>query len=149
MSLSRDQIIRRAALELEGAASAQSQGPLAQAAQELAGTAEPSDGEPAVLLIDVTRITPAGTVDASSAKTAPRTVALTLAFDACSATEELGARVDRLIGPFGVIDVQPEGLVLVEVALNVSARDLQEQSTAPLLAGPGLGPVQSQATEGP
>ncbi len=147
MSLSRDQIIRRAALELVGAASARSQGPLADAARQQAGTPEPAEGEPAVALLDVTRVAPSGAADVPSATTASWTVGLTLAFDACSAAEQLGTRIDRLVGPFGVVDVCPEGLVIVEVALNVSARDLQEQSTAPLLAGPGLGPVQ-RASEG-
>lgn len=148
MSLSREQIIRRAALELAEAASARSQGPLADAARELEGAPEPASGEASVLLLDVTRLATDGAVDVPSASSASRTIGLTLAFDACTAVEQLGARIDRLIGPFGVIDVCPEGLVLVEVALNVSARDLQERSTAPLLAGPGLGPVQRAAGEG-
>lgn len=142
MSLSREEIIRRGALEVASAGTAFSRGPLADAARARAGAAAPTQGPADVLLVDVTRLSQAGAADVPATHTATRVVGLTLAFDACTANEEHGVRLDRLIGPFGVIDVRPEGLVLVEVALGVSARDLQEQSSAALLAGPGLGPVR-------
>lgn len=144
MALSRDEIIRRASLELTTATSAASRGPLATAAHELAGTAA-ADGPSEVLLVDVTRLSSDGAADVPVPLSATRVVGVTLAFDACTANEEHGVRLDRLIGPFGVVDVRPEGLVIVEVALGVSARDLQEQSSASLLSGPSLGPVRCAA----
>ncbi len=140
MSLSREEIIRRASLEV--GASALGQGPLSTAALELAGVEPCCGGSAAILLVDVTRLSSGGTADVPVTAVAPRVVGVTLAFDACTAEEEHGVRLDRLIGPFGVVDVTAEGLVIVEVALGVSARDLQEQSSAELLAGPSLGPVQ-------
>ena len=142
MSLSREEIIRRAALELTDARSVASLGPLATEAHELAG-ADRANGSTDVLLLDVTRMSSTGAADVPAPRGAARVVGLTLAFDACTAADEHGARLDRLIGPFGVVDVTEEGLVIVEVALGVSARDLQEQSTASLLAGPSLGPVRT------
>ena len=114
---------------------------MATAAHELAGTAN-ANGTTDVLLVDVTRLSSAGASDVPVPQSAARVVGLTLAFDACTAADELGVRLDRLIGPFGVVDVTTDGLVIVEVALGVSARDLQEQSSAALLAGPSLGPVR-------
>lgn len=142
MPLSREAIIGRASLELRGAANAASQGPLADAARAQAAVATPATGPADVLLVDVTRLSGAGASDVPATPAAVRVVGLTLAFDACTADDEHGVPLDRLIGPFGVLDVTPEGLVIVEVALGVSARDLQEQSSAPLLAGPSLGPVR-------
>ena len=141
MSLSREEIIRRASLELAGARSASSHGPLATAAQALAGTPN-ANGTSDVLLVDVTRLSSTGAAEVALPHRAARVVGLTLAFDACHAGDELGVRLDRLIGPFGVVDVTGDGLVIVEVAIGVSARDLQERSSASLLAGPALGPVR-------
>lgn len=141
MSLSQEEIIRRAALEVADAATATSHGPLATAARRLTQTPE-GNGVAEVLLVDVTRLSSAGVADVPVVTGAKRVVGITLAFDACTTDEEHGVRLDRLIGPFGVVDVTSEGLVIVEVALGVSARDLQEQSTAELLAGPSLGPVR-------
>ncbi|MBO6938685.1 MAG: hypothetical protein JJ863_27200 [Deltaproteobacteria bacterium] len=141
MSLSQEEIIRRAALEVADASTATSHGPLATAARRLTQTPE-GNGVAEVLLVDVTRLSSAGVADVPVVTGAKRVVGITLAFDACTTDEEHGVRLDRLIGPFGVVDVTSEGLVIVEVALGVSARDLQEQSTAELLAGPSLGPVR-------
>ena len=146
MSLSRDQIVQRASQELAGAASAWSRGPLAEAARERAALPQPESGSADVALVDVTRLSARGLADVPAPGPARRTVALTLAFDACTVAAEHGAAVDRLIGPFGVVDVTSEGLVIVEVALGVSGRDLQERSSAPLLAGPDLGPVRLDAS---
>ncbi|MAQ17031.1 MAG: hypothetical protein CMN30_19840 [Sandaracinus sp.] len=134
MGLSRDEIIARAAREV-GASPAVAVGDLAREA--VAHPAAHGD----VALVDVTRVDPRGRTDGPPVE-ARRVVGLTLAFDACVADALAGVAIHRLIGPFGVVDVRPEGLVVVEVALGVSAKDLQERSTAPIQAGPSLGPVR-------
>ena len=144
MALSREQIIARASHELAQVRSAACSGELAQAALARAGH-ESASGPVDVCLVDVTRMGGAGHSDGTGAGSARRVVGVTLAFDACTADVPVGVVLDRLIGPFGVVDVHPEGLVVVEVALGVSARDLQERSTVPIWAGPALGPVASSA----
>jgi acyl CoA:acetate/3-ketoacid CoA transferase beta subunit len=47
-------------------------------------------------------------------------------------------RVQRIITDLCVIDVTHEGLIVREVAPGVSAREVQKQTQAPLLAGPDL-----------
>jgi len=50
--------------------------------------------------------------------------------------------VHRIITDMAVIDVTAEGLVLVELAPGISARDVQEKTAAPLKAGTELTEIQ-------
>ncbi len=47
-------------------------------------------------------------------------------------------RASRLFSPQGFLEVRPAGLVVVELAKGVSARDLQACSHPPLLIDPGV-----------
>lgn len=47
-------------------------------------------------------------------------------------------RADRWITDLAVIDVTPEGLIVRELAPGVTARQVQEATTVPLVAAPGL-----------
>lgn len=46
--------------------------------------------------------------------------------------------VHRVVTELAVLDVTPDGLVVRQVAPGVSARDVQERVSVPLLAGPDL-----------
>jgi hypothetical protein len=57
--------------------------------------------------------------------------------------EEAPCRAQRIITDLCVIDVTDEGLIVREVAPGVSAREVQLQTRAPLLAGPDLTVVEA------
>jgi acyl CoA:acetate/3-ketoacid CoA transferase beta subunit len=61
----------------------------------------------------------------------------------CAAPATAVQVVTRIITELCVLDVTERGLVVREVAPGVSAREVQERTSAPLMAGPDLTVVES------
>ena len=53
-------------------------------------------------------------------------------------SDQTGVAISRLICPFAVFDVGPNGLIIREIRRGLTAADLQQKLGAPLWAGPGL-----------
>lgn len=124
--LTEDALWRRAALEVAGLGAARL-GPDVQADV-------PHDEEAPVALVLVSQVGPSGRADARS--DAPRVVGVALDAPFVEA-DPAGARLARLITPWGVLDFDG-GWRVREVAPGVSAREVQERCPFPLLAGPDL-----------
>jgi len=58
--------------------------------------------------------------------------------NACSLPLTGKGVVHRIITNLATIDVTPQGLILVEVAPGISAKEIQDKTEAPLMAGPNL-----------
>ncbi|MEM9070365.1 MAG: hypothetical protein AAGE52_17810 [Myxococcota bacterium] len=102
--------------------------------EELGLTHDP-EGE--VALLDVGTIGEGGRCEIPLER-ATRVVAIARALPFVPA-EPMGTRVDRLLMPLGVLDFEGRWRVR-EVAVGVSARDVQESCPFPLVAGADLIP---------
>ena len=150
MTQSRDEIIRRAASECKTRHRVALRGSLAtEVAGKLNGVHEVVEDPEAtvdVAFIDVHTLGTDGTVqpEASLPKSNYNVGVTAIALDSLSSLFSTkkpdGIRIDRLICAAAVIDFTNDGLVLREVANDVSGRDVQQALGVPVWASHDLKP---------
>lgn len=149
--MTRDEVARRAALEIPPGARVRASGPLAELVATYAQSVHAQgiqivDGEIAdVAFIDVAEVSGGGGISVFTS--ARRVIALLDIERGARFVDEaeptaIVARANRVICSLGVFDFTADGLVLREVPRAVSAREVQERVPILLRAAPSLAPVR-------
>ncbi len=117
---------------------------LPQALKDSIGSREEPESAD-LAFVEVASVSPNGvatTVDAPPSLSCPVVGLSASPYEALDSlvqtSNETGVAISRLICPFAVFDLGPNGLIVREIRHGLTAADLQQKLDAPLWAGPDL-----------